>query len=150
MSVKITPAPGRVMWYYPAYGEPYADDAPLAAQVAKVLEDGARVNVSVLNPGGVPFPAQNVPVVQEGEAPEEGVAFVTWMPYQIGQAKAAVTPAPITDLAGNVLDIKPGVNQPSSQQMTGDQPAADFKPVGETAMTSQAPAADPNAANGPS
>lgn len=121
--VKITPAPGRMMWYYPAVGEAHEGEGPLSAQIAWVSPDGTRVNASVLNPGGVPFAAQNVLVVQEGEAPEEGVAFVTWMPYQIGQAKAAVTPAPVTDLAGNVLDIKPGVNQP---------------------------AADPNAANGPS
>lgn len=92
----ITPAPGRVVWYYPsqdeinakafAYGDP---TKPLAATVAYVWHD-RMVNLSVLDQNGTQFRRTSVLLVQPGDdtPANSQQPFATWMPYQIAQAKA--------------------------------------------------------------
>lgn len=93
----ITPTPGRAVWYYPSQDEINAKQfacndpsQPLAATVAYVWGD-RMVNLSVLDQNGNQFRRTSVALVQPGDEPKrtsEG-PFATWMPYQIGQAKAA-------------------------------------------------------------
>lgn len=79
----IKPTVGRIVWFYVNHE---AKD-PRAAIIAKVHNDGL-VNLGVFDEDGGNFPYRNVPLVQENEPVAFGVPFCTWMPYQIGQAKA--------------------------------------------------------------
>lgn len=82
----ITPTPGRVMWFQPNKDDPlrHETDAPLAATVAFVHEDGT-VNLTVHATNGDVHPRQYVPVRQDGD-PDPGGSYACWMPYQLGQA----------------------------------------------------------------
>ncbi len=92
MSTIINPTVGRVMLYWPTAKErkemPTVPGEPLAATVAGVQSEKV-INVSVVDSNGNQFARTNVPVVQDGEDTyDEHTAYVTWMGYQIGQAKA--------------------------------------------------------------
>lgn len=85
----ITPTIGRVVWYHPTLidGMRLSKD-PHAATVAYVWNE-RTVNLSVVDHSGYQYTKQSVPLLQgEGPHPASG-GFCTWMPYQIGQAKAA-------------------------------------------------------------
>lgn len=99
---KITPTIGRMMWLHPngvkqdqdvtGIGCQHPDGsectAPLPAIVVKVNDTGGkRVNVAAFTHSGKPRRFLNVPIVQDGEKPpERKEVYLTWMPYQIGQA----------------------------------------------------------------
>lgn len=87
--MKTDPTVGRVMLYFPNYGSSHKtlDDAALTAHVAKVNADGT-VNIAYHDQEGNSHAAQNVQVVQFGEAIPGSVAYVTWMPYQAGAQHA--------------------------------------------------------------
>lgn len=83
----ISPTIGRVVWYHEA-GIPTTDQ-PQAAMVAYVHSD-TMVNLVVFSKDGVPAGKTSVFLYQgDGEIPSGN--FCEWMPYQIGQAKAAQT-----------------------------------------------------------
>ncbi len=109
----ITPTPGRVVWYYPsqdeinaktfAYGDP---TQPLAATVAYAWHD-RMVNLSVIDQNGNQFRRTSVALVQPGDEPKrtsEG-PFATWMPYQIGQAKAAADVGSVGEQTTGKFDL---------------------------------------------
>mgnify|MGYP000190283694 FL=1 len=84
----ISPTIGRVVWFYPRGHQP--NQQPLAAMVAHVWSDTC-VNLVIFDANGRPMadPPTSVLLVQpESEVPT-GDHYCTWMPYQIGQAKAA-------------------------------------------------------------
>lgn len=86
MSAVITPTPGRVVWYYPAPhdGIGQLNGYPLAAIVAGVHNDNL-VNLAVFDAYGNSQQRSNVHLVQPGDAVPDS-AYVSWMPYQVGQA----------------------------------------------------------------
>ncbi len=84
----IKPTVGRVVWYYPPGRKP--DEQPQAAIVAHVWSDTC-VNLAIFDDNGQPCPPgrTSILLVQEGVEVPSGGNYCTWMPYQIGQAKAA-------------------------------------------------------------
>lgn len=96
--MSIIPTVGRVMLFYPDhrteqnnFSKPRLGE-PCAALVASVNAEN-MVNLTVSDASGMPHPRRNVPVVQEGETPPATGYYATWMPYQVGQAKNAVSAA---------------------------------------------------------
>ena len=84
----IKPTVGRVVWY--TTGNP-ADNQPLAAIIAHVWSDTC-VNLAIFDANGVPLPKPptSIHLVQdESELPLSG-HYCSWMPYQVGQARAQV------------------------------------------------------------
>jgi hypothetical protein len=82
----IKPTIGRVVWYWP---KNYPGDQQFAAIVCYVWSD-ELVNLSVFDSNGNQFGLASVKLYQgEGEKPTED--FAEWMPYQVGQAKAAIS-----------------------------------------------------------
>ncbi|WKA31622.1 hypothetical protein [Bradyrhizobium roseum] len=88
----IQPAPGRIVWFFPALEvgrDP--NGQPLAAMVAKVLGERC-VNLTVSHGDGTTYAAQNVQLLQDDDAEPE-TAYACWMPFQKGQAARHETPA---------------------------------------------------------
>ena len=101
------PTVGRVMLFTPAADDivrfalvAHPDDAPdklvqLDAHVVYVwpaIDLHQRVNLAVFDQAGNHHAVQGVRVIQDGELPEEGTAFVQWMPYQKAVAKGEIPP----------------------------------------------------------
>lgn len=91
-STVIKPTVGRVVWFYP---KGYVDgQEPLAAIVTHVWSDTC-VNLAIFDANGRPLadPPTSVLLVQEGNPIPTGGLYCTWMPYQLGQAKAQAAKA---------------------------------------------------------
>lgn len=99
----ISPTVGRKVWYRPSeqdrglttesktmslmkVGNP---SQPCDATVVYVHSD-RMVNLMVLDHNGYPHQRWSVPMVQPGDEPPAAGFYCQWMPYQVGQAKAAV------------------------------------------------------------
>lgn len=88
----IKPTVGRKVWFYPKNS---SNDNGLcivggrehSADVVTVHSD-RLINVAVFDANGKLFQKTSVTLVQEGDPPYDG-DHCRWMPYQIGQAKAA-------------------------------------------------------------
>jgi len=105
MSMK--PSVGRRVWYWPHPSERNYDPLddvsdgsdlqPFDAGIARVNKDGT-INVSIVSDSGYPMtPRQGVML---RETPDQAVAGeCSWMPYQVGQAKAN-TQSPSEPLPG--------------------------------------------------
>lgn len=103
---RIPPVIGRHVWYWPdgrapaGYNPDYPMDAtqPYAAIIVRV-NGPETVNLTVFDPDGYPSARHNVPLLQEGDWNYDNAmrfggyspGFATWMPYQVGQAKAAAS-----------------------------------------------------------
>lgn len=85
----IKPTIGRVVWYHPAIGAPDSDKT-LAAIVAYVHSDTC-VNLAVFDANGVAFSQTSV-FLYQGDSDRPSSSYCEWMPFQIGQAKAAALP----------------------------------------------------------
>lgn len=84
----ISPTVGRVVLYHPSF-EPDSgsNERTFAAIVCHVWSDTC-VNLAVFDSNGVASNHTSVFLFQgDGERP--GSQYAEWMPYQIGQAKAA-------------------------------------------------------------
>lgn len=94
MTTKIKPTIGRVVWFTPSGNSTEAGftasdpTQKCAAIVAYVWGDGGMVNLHVIDHNGNGHSRTSVPLVQDGEPKPDGY-YCEWMPYQIGQAKAA-------------------------------------------------------------
>lgn len=86
----ISPTVGRVVWFY-KYVDGQGHKGPLAGHVAQVHSD-AMVNLMVIDENGNPRSETSVPLYQDDLSPPSG-DYCRWMPYQIGQARAAATDA---------------------------------------------------------
>ena len=86
----MAPTVGRVVLFFPAAGSPipHIPGIPLAATVAWV-ENERQVNLAAVDMNGASWPQQNVQFVHDDDAYETDAARCEWMPYQVGQAKAA-------------------------------------------------------------
>jgi len=89
----IKPSIGRVVWYYPrgTQQRDNPDEQPNAALVVYVHND-RLVNLAGFDANGRHSQATSVRLIQEGDdAGEYGpyAPFCSWMPFQLGQAKAA-------------------------------------------------------------
>lgn len=88
----IKPTVGRRVHYWPGRhgsGTVLATEQPFDAGIAYVYGD-RMVNISYVDHYGTQFAATSVRLVQEGdERPSDQSAFCEWMPFQVGQAKAA-------------------------------------------------------------
>lgn len=91
---EIPPTVGRVLWYWPN-GMPHSGiiqdpSQPFRADICYVWPDG-RVNLNVCCHNATRFERHQVPIVPTAseETPPQGTPYATWMPFQIGQAKAA-------------------------------------------------------------
>lgn len=91
----IKPTIGRVVWFYPA-GHPEGEQ-PHAALIAYVWDD-TRVNLAAHDANGNAYGVTSVLLIQDDGAVPSGGFYATWMPYQVGQAKAQElgAPAPVT------------------------------------------------------
>lgn len=90
----ITPTIGRKVWFHPngatlLNGATFADFGaqPLDATVAYVWGD-RMVNLQVIDHAGTPHPVTSVPLRQPDD-PAPVWFYCEWMPFQVGQAKAA-------------------------------------------------------------
>lgn len=83
----IKPTVGRVVWYYPA-GKTPESDQPHAAQIAYVWSDTC-INIGFFDQNGIAKNATSVLLYNE-EMPLPTTNYCCWMPYQLGQTKAAV------------------------------------------------------------
>ncbi len=79
----IQPTVGRVVHYYNRPGMP----GPLPAIVTYVHSD-QLVNLCVMGTAGDTFGRTSVRLAQPGEAPQTGVEYCAWMPYQVQKAEA--------------------------------------------------------------
>lgn len=87
----ITPTIGRKVWYSPRqYGETGVKlgEQPFDATVTYVWNDRI-VNLLVVDHRGCLHPRLGVPLLQDDDAPFPEGGHCMWMPYQVGQAKAA-------------------------------------------------------------
>lgn len=97
----IQPTIGRRVWFWPSdydLGKTSVQpptvmtscgDQPMDAGIAFVHGD-RLVNVTVADHLGKPHARTSVKLLQEGDEPVPGMSFCTWMPYQLGQAKATM------------------------------------------------------------
>lgn len=93
--VRILPTVGRVVWFWPPKESPLPafeshPDQPCAATVAYVHSPEC-INLSVTDHNGCHHSVTSVPLIWEGEPVPEAGLYAQWMPYQIGQARAAST-----------------------------------------------------------
>jgi len=89
----IKPTIGRVVWFTPPSNSAEPNftansGKPMAAIIAYVWGDD-MVNLHVIDHNGVGHSRTSVRLVQENEPKPEYGYYCEWMPYQIGQAKAA-------------------------------------------------------------
>lgn len=96
----IIPTNGRIVWYTPSRSvgdvENTSDHSiahhdkikPLAAMVVHVWGD-RMVNLVVFDNDGHQHQRTSVTLLQDDDAKPEAGRFCSWMPYQIGQAKAS-------------------------------------------------------------
>lgn len=105
MTQSISPTPGRILWYTPAFSEGLGQlgGQPLAAIIVGVHGD-SFVNLSVFDTYGNPHSRTNVFLRQPGEdKPAPGYAFAEWMPYQVAQSTRATQYAPEGHAATGVV-----------------------------------------------
>lgn len=126
----IHPTPGRVLWYYPGGLDQLADgEQPRAATVAYVYGDHC-INIGFLNVNGQACHATSVVLLQPGDELTES-GFCCWLPYQLGQAKAAVSHednAPVSSSAPepryhDVLVLYPAIKA-AMDELSGLKPGA--------------------------
>lgn len=87
----IMPTVGRVVWYWPHGAATGDGEQPYAAHIVYV-SDAHRVNLLTFSHDGFPMPRLGAHLVQPGEpAPAKG-GYATWMPFQVGQARALQQP----------------------------------------------------------
>ena len=87
----IVPTVGRVVWYWPAFGDgdknmDHDGEQPLRADVCHVNPDGS-INLCVNDAAGNGFKRPNI-TLHQGDAAGCSLPrpFATWMPFQRGQA----------------------------------------------------------------
>lgn len=85
----IPPTVGRKVWYWPtAQEKSWSHDQPFDATIVHVLGE-RQVNLHVLNEIGYPLPAkEHIVLVQPDQERDPVPGECSWMPFQIGQAKA--------------------------------------------------------------
>lgn len=92
--VAIMPTVGRKVWFFPNgacfHSEPYCinRDVPMDADVVFVWGE-RMVNLTVKDHIGQVHAFTSVTMLQPGDEIPAGGAYARWMPFQIGQAKAA-------------------------------------------------------------
>lgn len=149
--MRIEPTVSRMVWFYPAAFDSLnkgREGQPLSGQIAHINRDGT-LNLLVLSPIATTDARLNVPLLEGGDhvkmAQEEGIAYCTWMPYQLGQAARA------EQLERRSLDFRDG--QGAAASAGGEQAGRhiDLK-LSDTQSTqdrpstgSVPPAGDPNA-----
>lgn len=82
----IKPTIGRVVWVY----RPHMTNDPSQPEAALItyVHNDRLINVGGFSHGGSPFYATSVTLLQDDDARIEGSVCATWMPFQVGQAKA--------------------------------------------------------------
>jgi hypothetical protein len=94
--MRIVPTIGRVVHFWPAvhYLEQRPADAQPQAAIVAYVHGEECVNLAVFSPGGEVTPMTSVRLQQTDSDPiDPRDAHATWMPFQVGQAKAqAATP----------------------------------------------------------
>jgi len=88
----ITPTVGRKVWYRPARTEGIArnGEQPLDATIVSVHND-RTVNLVVFDATGELHKRPGTLLLQGDEQYVPVTGYCEWMPYQVGQAKAAIT-----------------------------------------------------------
>lgn len=106
----INPTVGRKVWYSPEAGEGGVKlgEQPFDATVVFVHNE-RMVNLLIVDHAGNGFSKHSVTLLQDDDAPLPQGGHASWMPYQVGQAKAAVPPEPtpepvLVDADGNIVD----------------------------------------------
>lgn len=84
----IMPTVGRVVWYWPK-GTASTDGEQPQAGLVTFVHDAHTVNLVTFGHDGFPLPRHSAHLVQPDEpAPTKG-GYACWMPFQVGQARAA-------------------------------------------------------------
>lgn len=149
----ITPTIGRRVWYFASANEkrwsmlPFHKygDGPLDAGIAHVNEDGT-VNLSVSDSAGNQHARQNVLFIDNDQTPmpSDGCAYATWMPFQLGQARAT---QPAQAIEQQNVPPLPQVSSPPLAPEAAPAPAiAQIDPVPLAPVVDPAPNALPPAA----
>lgn len=84
----IKPSIGCVVWYY----QNQQQVQPFAMLVCYVHSD-RLVNLGGFNDGGATISRSSTTLLQDDDKAPEAGGYATWMPYQVGQAKANMTEA---------------------------------------------------------
>jgi hypothetical protein len=146
MTQVISPAPGRVVWFYPAPHDGIAtlNGQPLAAIVAGVHSD-RLINLAVFDAYGNTQQRGNVRLVQPGDAVPDS-AHATWMPFQVGQAAKhqAVETAVLDALTTGTGVVQTAIDPSAIFAETDGTSASEAGLVNEqiTDSVTQSPAAD--------
>lgn len=99
----ITPTVGRKVWFTPANNDrtkEWDPKQPMDATIVYVHGD-RLINIVGSDHSGIPFKEGSVMLLQDDDSKPGTGRFVTWMPYQQGQAKAQGS---ATMLQGPVFD----------------------------------------------
>lgn len=123
----ILPTVGRKVWYRTGNSDQKMNkinpDDPLDATIVGIWADGL-INVVVFDSHGNMFTRTGIRLRQEGET-ISNQSYCEWMPYQVGQAKAATTPQATIELQAQepqrpdaVQTIKP---RPKANKVTQEQ-----------------------------
>lgn len=90
MSNSIKPSIGRKVWFWDHSSTTtrYGDNQAMDATIIYVWSDTC-VNLAVTDHAGMQYTRTSVPLRDHREGDKHGVEYVaTWMPYQVGQARA--------------------------------------------------------------
>lgn len=85
----IKPTVGRKLWYWPTPAEKsWSHDQPFDATIVHVLSD-RQVNLHVINEVGYIVPAKEGVVLLQPDMKRDPIpGECSWMPFQVGQARA--------------------------------------------------------------
>jgi len=85
----INPTIGRVVWYYRHGKTQFDANEQAEAAIIAYVHSETMVNLLVIDPDAVQHTRNSV-FLYQGEGDRPDTAYAEWMPFQIGQAKAAV------------------------------------------------------------
>ncbi len=123
----ITPTIGRKVWFWPdancitSLAATRENDQPFDATIICVHDDGT-VNLAVHDHVGHHFAKLAVPL---GDEPAADGCSATWMPYQLGQAKAA-EPEAVVSKPAKGKKAEPEMAPQGDKVLTLDDSVADL------------------------
>ena len=90
----IKPTVGRMVWFWPdRFSREFIrpsdiEEQPCAAIICRVWGDRC-INAVVFDAAGNQHRFSSITLLQDGDQKPENGHYCSWMPYQVGQAKAA-------------------------------------------------------------
>lgn len=131
---KILPTVGRSLWLTVvnpgSSGLAVIPGQPLCAQIAAVHSND-NIAIGFLDATGKHHDMASVPLMQDGEPTPGGEFYCTWIPFQVGQARAvASAEAPAADTHANA-----DAGQPTTGGLTPKDPSLNAAPAADKPTT---------------